>query len=410
MRSLPPEGGVGDVPDSPSVAIIVVAAGSGTRLAQSSPKAFVEVAGRSILAHSLQAVFGLSEPAQVIVVAPAELVTRARQIARGVAGVASAYVTVVAGGSTRQESVAAGLAALATSVQIVLVHDAARAFTPTEQFERVIAAVRSSDAGVVPGLPVTDTIKRTDAAPDGQTLVAETVDRSQLAAVQTPQGFPAADLVAAYAAATEDFTDDAAVFAAANHPVTLVIGDADAFKITTPWDLRRAEVLAAPTVTSTSVGDLRSGLGIDVHAFDDASPLWLGGVYWPGERGLSGHSDGDVVAHAVCDALLSAAGLGDIGSRFGTADPRFANAHGDVFLTSTVAMLADAGYQTQNVSVQVVGNSPRIGPRRAEIEARLSTLVAAPVSISATTSDFLGFTGRGEGIAVIATALVQRVP
>jgi len=411
---LPPESGVGadhapTVVDS-AVAIIVVAAGSGTRLAQSAPKAFVEVAGRSILAHSLQPIFSLEHPAQLIVVAPSELVARARQIAVGVAGAASAYVTVVAGGGTRQESVAAGLAVLAPGVRTVLVHDAARAFTPTRQFARVVAAVESSGAGVVPGLPVTDTIKRTDAGADGQTLIAETVDRSQLAAVQTPQGFPAAELVAAYAAATEDYTDDAALFSAAGHEVALVTGDADAFKITTPWDLRRAEALVAPAATDSSPSDLRSGLGIDVHAFDDASPLWLGGLYWPGERGLSGHSDGDVVAHAVCDALLSAAGLGDIGSRFGTADPRFADAHGDVFLSATVAMLADAGYRPQNVSVQVVGNSPRIGPRRAEIEARLGTLVAAPVSISATTSDFLGFTGRGEGIAVIATALVQRVP
>jgi len=388
----------------------VVAAGSGTRLAQSSPKAFVEVAGRSILSHSLHPVFSLEHPAQLIVVAPAELVARARQIAVGVAGAASGFVSVVAGGSTRQESVAAGLAQLAPSVRTVLVHDAARAFTPTTQFARVIAAVERGGAGVVPGLPVTDTIKRTDVGAGGETLVAETVDRSHLAAVQTPQGFPAAELVAAYASATEDYTDDAALFAAAGYDVTLVTGDADAFKITTPWDLRRAEALAAPAVSESSPSDLRSGLGIDVHAFDDASPLWLGGLYWPGERGLSGHSDGDVVAHAVCDAMLSAAGLGDIGSRFGTADPRFADAHGDVFLTATVALLADAGYRTQNVSVQVVGNSPRIGPRRAEIEARLGTLVAAPVSISATTSDFLGFTGRGEGIAVIATALVQRVP
>ena len=393
-----------------TVAVIVVAAGSGTRLAQSAPKAFVEVAGRSILAHSLQPVFSLETPAQLIVVAPSELVSRARQIAVGVAGPASGFVSVVAGGATRQQSVAAGLAVLAPSVRTVLVHDAARAFTPTRQFARVVSAVESSGAGVVPGLPVTDTIKRTDVGPDGETLVAETVDRSQLSAVQTPQGFPAAELVAAYAAATQDYTDDAALFAAAGHRVTLVTGDADAFKITTPWDLRRAETLAGPSVADSSPSDLRSGLGIDVHAFDDASPLWLGGLYWPGERGLSGHSDGDVVAHAVCDALLSAAGLGDIGSRFGTADPRFTDAHGDVFLSATVAMLADAGYRPQNVSVQVVGNSPRIGPRRAEIEARLGTLVAAPVSISATTSDFLGFTGRGEGIAVIATALVQRVP
>ena len=210
-------------------------------------------------------------------------------------------------------------------------------------------------------------------------------------------------------------TDDAAVFSAAGGTVTVVAGDALAFKITTPSDLRRAEQLEGERRAATESATLqnspsrtvRTGIGIDVHAFDDAQELWLGGLLWPGETGLSGHSDGDAVCHAICDALLSAANLGDIGGNFGTDDPRFAGAHGDVFLTETVARVRAAGFDVGNVAVQVIAIRPKIGPRRLEIETALSALIGAPVSLSATTTDGLGFTGRGEGIAAIATALVQ---
>jgi 2-C-methyl-D-erythritol 4-phosphate cytidylyltransferase/2-C-methyl-D-erythritol 2,4-cyclodiphosphate synthase len=399
----------------------VVAAGSGSRLGASVPKAFVRVAGRTLLDRALDPVRALDPAVQVIVVVPA---------APGLELPAGA--TSVIGRATRQGSVAAGLALLAPGVTTVLVHDAARAFTPVDQFERVIAAVESTGSGVIPALPVTDTIKLTDA---GRAL--DTVDRSTLVAVQTPQGFPAAQLVAAYAAATSEYTDDAALFAAAGHAVSVVAGDADAFKITTPHDLERAQHLvpealegadpaSAPSRTfptgppadssepsglrgvGPGTDQLRTGIGVDVHAYDDESPLWLGGLHWPGERGLAGHSDGDALSHAICDALLSAAGLGDLGSRFGTADPRFAGAHGDVFLTETVALVAGAGYAIANVAAQVIANAPKVGPRRVELEARLSALVGAPVSVSATTSDHLGFTGRGEGVAVMATALLER--
>jgi 2-C-methyl-D-erythritol 4-phosphate cytidylyltransferase/2-C-methyl-D-erythritol 2,4-cyclodiphosphate synthase len=145
-----------------------------------------------------------------------------------------------------------------------------------------------------------------------------------------------------------------------------------------------------------------------VHAFSDDSdtPLWLAGLHWPGERGLAGHSDGDAAAHAICDALLAAAGLGDVGGVFGTGDPRFAGAHGDVFITETVRLVHAAGFAIGNVTLQLVGNRPKLAPRRGEAEALLSRLVGAPVTVSATTSDALGFTGRGEGVAAIATALV----
>ena len=372
-----------------SVAVIVVAAGSGTRLGASEPKAFVDVAGRAMLAHAVTTVPG---DAQLVIVAPSTHVDAARSIAP--------TATVVAGAETRQGSVAAGLAVLEPGIRIVLVHDAARAFTPSAVFDRVIDAVDLTGAGVIPVLPVIDTIKRVE----GDTVL-ETVDRSSLAQVQTPQGFPRVELELAYAAAADDHTDDAALFALAGGAVTTVAGDARSFKITTPADLQRAESEVGDAVSA----ELRTGVGIDVHAYDAGEPLWLGGLYWPDEVGLSGHSDGDAMCHAICDALLSAAGLGDIGGKFGTNDPRFDGAHGDVFIRETIAFVEGAGFTINNVAVQLIANGPRLGARRTALENHLTSLVGAPVSVSATTSDGLGFTGKGEGVAVIANALIAKV-
>jgi 2-C-methyl-D-erythritol 4-phosphate cytidylyltransferase / 2-C-methyl-D-erythritol 2,4-cyclodiphosphate synthase len=337
----------------------------------------------------------------VVVVAPPTMLDEAKRIGALAAGPAADLLTVVAGGDTRHKSVAAGIAALKPKVAIVLVHDAARAFTPSSQFEAVTAAVRATGGGVAPGLSVPDTVKQTN----GRGAVESTVDRSSLVTVQTPQGFPRDKLVSAYAQSKDDHTDDAAVFAAAGNPVTVIDGDPLAFKITTPEDLRRAQSLVR---TVGEVVESRTGIGIDVHAFDESRPLWLGGLYWVDEPGLAGHSDGDAVCHAICDALLSAAGLGDIGSRFGTADSRFIEAHGDVFIAETLGLVHGAGFSVANVVVQVVANQPQVTPRRVELEARLTALVGAPVSVSGTTTDGLGFTGRGEGLAAIATALLQR--
>jgi len=392
----------------PRVAVVVVAAGSGTRLGASSPKAFVGLDEHTILRHCLRGVFAAPE-AQVVVVAPPGFEGEARTDAEEAAGPRRELVTIATGADTRQGSVAAGLAAVWPDVELVLVHDAARALTPPEVFARVIDAVERTGWGAIPVLPVVDTIKR---VAGGEILGV--VDRSELAAAQTPQGFRRDILDGAYRIADREYTDDAAVVAAAGHQVATVAGDARSFKITTPADLERARGLVAghpvpavPFASASAARAPRVGVGTDVHAFGGEGPLRLAGLEWPGEPALSGHSDGDAVAHAMVDALLSAAGLGDIGGRFGTSRPELAGAHADVFLARTRALLSDAGWAIGNVAVQVQTTRPRFAARRAEAEAALSAaLGGASVSLSATTTDGLGFPGRGEGVAAFAVALI----
>ncbi|WP_061015214.1 bifunctional 2-C-methyl-D-erythritol 4-phosphate cytidylyltransferase/2-C-methyl-D-erythritol 2,4-cyclodiphosphate synthase [Microbacterium sp. CCH5-D1] len=384
----------------PRTAIIVVAAGSGTRLGASAPKAFVGVDSRSVLRHALDGVFAAA-PAQVVVVAPAGWEGDAETELREAAGERADLGRVVTGGATRQQSVAAGLSALWGDIETVLVHDAARALTPPSQIDAVAEAV-AAGVGVIPTLPVVDTLKR---VVDG--TVAAAVDRSELAAAQTPQGFPRAALEVAYAAAREsgvEYTDDAALFAATGRPVRHIDGSERAFKITTPADLERARHLLGSH--NAGAGIPRVGIGTDVHAFGGMGDLWLAGLEWPGEQPLSGHSDGDAVAHAIVDALLGAAGIGDIGEHFGTAHPEYAGAHAEVFLARTRELLREAGFAVGNVSVQFQGNRPKFSPRRSEAQELLSGILGAPVSVTATTTDGLGFAGRAEGIAVTAIATV----
>lgn len=393
----------------PRVAIVVVAAGSGTRLEAGAPKAFVGLDRHTILRHALQGVFASGVPAQVVVVAPAGREGDALTDAREAAGERRDLVTVVTGGATRQASVAAGLSAVWPDAEVVLVHDAARALVPPAVFARVVAAVETGRPAVLPVIPVIDTIKRVSGD-----AVEEAVDRAELRAAQTPQGFRRDLLDDAYRDATAEFTDDAALMADAGHPVFTVDGDPLGFKITTPSDLDRARALIEPLApvaasldpTPVLQGAPRVGVGTDVHAFGGDGDLWLAGLEWPGERALSGHSDGDAVAHAIVDAVLAAAGLGDIGGHFGTDRPEFAGAHADAFLPRTAALVGAAGWRVGNVSVQVQANRPRFAARRAEAEAVLSAALGAPVSVSATTTDGLGFTGAGDGVAAFAVALL----
>jgi 2-C-methyl-D-erythritol 4-phosphate cytidylyltransferase/2-C-methyl-D-erythritol 2,4-cyclodiphosphate synthase len=380
------------------VSVIIVAAGSGERLGHARPKAFVDVAGSSLLEHSLGALNGVPRNLEVIVVAPENWVGAATELARGRLDPRHTVVAV-AGGDTRSESVRRGLAHLSDQAQVVLVHDAARALCPTDVFIRVIDALESGQSAVVPTLDIVDTVSPRDVA-TGVTGAA--VDRSALAIVQTPQGFVRSVIVDAHRDFPDNATDDADIVRRAGHLVASVPGDARAFKITHPADVERATHLVSATPA------LSTGIGVDVHRYDEQAPMWLGGVLWPGEPGLSGHSDGDVVLHAICDALLQAASLGDMGTLFGEARPEFAGASSRVFLDHVLLQLATAGYSPQSVTCQVVANTPRFGPRREEVSAGLTDIIGAPVHVAATTSDGLGFTGRGDGVAAFAVALVAR--
>lgn len=379
-----------------SVAVILVAAGQGERLGAGIPKALVHVSGVTLIEHAIARAIGTKNLGQLVITATPghhqEFIELAKpHIPSGV------DLTVVEGGETRQASIALALAEVTSAADVVLVHDAARAFTPTEVFDRVVDEVRASGFGVIPVIPVHDTVKRANGSE-----VLETVDRSELRAAQTPQGFPADMIREAYAAITKDHTDDASLVQASGHRVLSVAGDRMAMKVTTKDDL----ILASHLIG----GEQRTGIGTDTHRFseDSSKPLYLGTIVWEGERGLDGHSDGDALSHAIVDALLSAAGLGDIGSNFGVDRPEFQGANGQVFLVETLAKLSKAGFAIINVSAQIIGNRPKVAPMREQVEQVLTGILHAPVTISATTTDGLGFLGNTEGVAVVASALIQR--
>ncbi len=374
----------------PKSAAIIAGAGMGHRLGAEIPKALIQVQGITLLERAFTSLSKVVD--EIIITAPAGYEEQFKAIV-------GQSAEVITGGVLRSDSIRVALKALSPSVESVLIHDAARALASSALAARVLGDVQSGQSAVIPVLKVIDTIKEIDR--DG--FVRATPDRSSLVAAQTPQGFNRQVLERAHSA-SDDATDDAALVEAIGVKVKTIEGEASAFKITTKEDIGQALLLLSPIDRNFKVG-----LGVDAHAFssDQNRKLWLAGLLWPEQIGVDGYSDGDVAAHAICDALFSAAGLGDLGSNFGVDDPKYQGASGETLLKEAFGKITSAGYEIGNVSVQIVCNKPKIGPRRAEaIKALSKALGGAEVSVSATSTDGLGFTGQGLGISALATAIL----
>ena len=382
------------------VAAIVVAAGRGVRAGAVTPKQYWAIAGAPVIRSSL-ALFA-NHP-EVDFVQPV-----VHQDDRDLFQAATAGLPVlppVIGGATRQASVRAGIEALASHApDIVLVHDAARPFASAALVSRAIASVADGPAAI-PGLGVSDTVKRVDAGGH----VAETLDRMALRTVQTPQAFRLAALRdahrRAFAAGRDDFTDDAGLMEWAGVTVTVFPGEPGNVKLTTPDDFLRAE-----RERMADVGDVRIGTGYDVHAFGPGDHVTLGGVRIPHHLGLSGHSDADVVLHAAVDAILGALADGDIGQHFPPSDPQWRGAASELFLRDAMARLRARHGILAHIDVTIVCEAPRIGPHRDAMRQRIAEIAeidAARVAVKATTNERMGFIGRNEGMIAMVTATVR---
>jgi 2-C-methyl-D-erythritol 4-phosphate cytidylyltransferase/2-C-methyl-D-erythritol 2,4-cyclodiphosphate synthase len=377
-----------------SFSAIIVAAGSGERAGPGAPKAWRDLAGRPVARWSVEALLAAGARRIVVVVAP-DRVGHARTVLQGLPG-----WTVVEGGATRAASVQAGLAALdGEDGEAVLIHDAARPFVSGEHVARLLAALAGAD-GAILALPVADTLKR------GAGVIEATVAREGLWRAQTPQAFRSAALRAAYAAwpAGAEPTDDAAVIEQAGGRVALAAGDPLLMKLTYPEDFAMAERLAgAARIT-------RIGQGLDAHRWGPGEAVWLCGVRIDHDQGLIGHSDADAGLHALTDAILGAIGEGDIGEHFPPSDPQWRGASSDRFLVHAAALAAAKGARILNADVTLVCERPKIRPHRDAMRARIAELLGLPVSrvsVKATTTEGMGFTGREEGLVAQAVVAVE---
>ena len=376
---------------SATVAAVVVAAGQGLRAGGTVPKQFALWRGKPLVRHSVEAL-ARAGVAPIVVAIPANWEETAQEALAGVPG-----VRFVHGAASRQGSVRAGLEALeAEAPASVLIHDAARPDLPEVVIAALVAALETQP-GAIPVLPVVDSVVR---GADG--LRGEFVERDGLCRVQTPQAFRFDAILAAHRAwdGAADAGDDAAVAAAAGLAVALVPGDERLKKVTFAEDLKD-DSMTRPAV--------RTGMGYDVHRLAEGEELWLCGLKIEHTKGLAGHSDADVAIHALVDALLGAIAAGDIGDHFPPSDGKWRGASSDRFLAHAATLVAEAGYTISNVDVTIICEAPKIGPHKAAMRARLAAILAidiAAVSVKATTTERLGFTGRGEGIAAQAVATV----
>lgn len=372
-------------------AAVIVAAGSGTRAGEGLAKQWRMLGGKPVLRWSAEALLAAgAEP--LVVVVRADERGRAGQVLEGL------DCRLADGGATRTQSVRNGLDAIVESVDAVLIHDAARPFVTAAHAAALVTALEDAD-GALPLLPVADTLKR-----GGDRLT--TVDREGLSRAQTPQAFRTGPLRAAYAAWSdaEAATDDAAVVEAYGGRVTGVPGDPRLMKLTYPEDFAMAEALVQSRMT------VRTGQGFDAHRWGPGDAVWLCGVRIDHDQTLVGHSDADAGLHALTDALLGAAGEGDIGDHFPPTDPQWKGAPSDIFLRKAADLIAARGGRIANVDVTLVCERPKIKPHRQGMRERLAEILGVDidrVSVKATTTEGMGFTGRGEGLAAQAIATIE---
>lgn len=387
-------------------ACVIVAAGKGERFGDSG-KILASVAGRPVLAWVLDAMQAATSVRDVVIVYGQHTEDAIRSLVA--AGAWPKVATLASGGAQRQQSMANGVRAVADDMDVVLVHDAARPLIHPAMIDACADRVRETGAAIL-ATPVSDTVKRVQ---DG--VIVETVDRSTLWGAQTPQGFLRKDLLEYCDTALHDrieFTDEASLAEVIGRDVAIVPGDRLNIKITHQEDLEIIDALLRQRQGDPTVRIPRNGIGYDVHRFAEGRRMVLGGVEIPYERGLDGHSDADVLLHAIADAMLGAAALGDIGVHFPPTDERWKDLDSRDILKHAVALLKENGWEPVNLDATVIAEAPKVNPHvarmRAEI-ARVTGLADDAISIKATTNEGMGFVGRGEGIAALASAtIVQR--
>jgi 2-C-methyl-D-erythritol 4-phosphate cytidylyltransferase/2-C-methyl-D-erythritol 2,4-cyclodiphosphate synthase len=389
------------------LAILVVAAGRGSRAGPGLPKQYRPIAGKPLLAHTLSTLLKGTPDARIMaVIHPDDLGSYQESLACLDKGDVARLLPPTYGGDMRQDSVRLGLEALATGVRprIVLIHDGARPFSSADLIDRARAAAGAHGAAV-PGLELTDTIKQVD----GARRILATPPREAFRVVQTPQAFAFDLILAAHRKAAQagqnGLTDDAAIAEWAGHGVHVFEGERDNMKITSAEDFSRAE-----TKLLRELPDVRTGQGFDVHAFGPGDHIWLGGVRIAHDHALLGHSDADVLGHAITDAILGAIGDGDIGGHFPPSDPQWRGAASSIFLAAAVDKLRARGGMLAHIDATLICERPKIGPHREAIRAKLAEIAGISVdrvAVKATTSERLGFTGREEGIAAMAIATVR---
>ncbi|MCR4886342.1 MAG: 2-C-methyl-D-erythritol 2,4-cyclodiphosphate synthase [Clostridiales bacterium] len=370
---------------------VILCGGSGSRMGKKENKTLLKIGGVPSAVRCVRAFAPAVAGTVLVARAGDEDLFRGALAAYGVPALA-----VVPGGEDRQSSALAGLRALPADADIALIHDGARPFVTEEIVRRVMESVETHGSGVA-AVPARDTVKRAD--PEGRVL--ETLDRSELWQMQTPQGFPVRDLLRAHETAPGRYTDDAALMEAAGYPVRLVMGGYDNIKLTSPEDLRMANGMLTPRV----------GTGWDAHRLTEGRELWLGGVKIPYEKGLLGHSDADAALHALTDAMLGAAALGDIGKLFPDSDEKYKGISSLILLEEAARVIAGRGFSIGNVDVTILAQAPKLAPYIPQMREKIAGALKIgvdQVSVKATTSEGMGFEGRGEGISAQATAVLFR--